>query len=157
MAFLTELTSVHWLILGGALLLLELLGAAGYLLWLGLAALSVAALAMVLPIGWVGQWLLFSLLALLFTGGWWYWQHQRLQGDDTDPARHLNQRPQQWLGQQAQLQQDVVNGLSRVRLGDSVWPVRCSQHLLAGTAVRVTAVDGITLIVEAIEPAKVAP
>ena len=150
MAFLTELTSVHWLILGGALLLLELLGAAGYLLWLGLAALSVAGLAMVIPMDWVGQWLLFSLLALLFTGGWWYWQHQRLQGDDSDPARHLNQRPQQWLGQEAQLQQEVVNGLSRVRLGDSVWPVRCSQPLLAGAAVRVIAVDGITLIVEAL-------
>ena len=150
MAFLTELTSVHWLILGGALLLLELLGAAGYLLWLGLAALSVAGLAMVIPMDWVGQWLLFSLLALLFTGGWWYWQHQRLQGDDSDPARQLNQRPQQWLGQKAQLQQEVVNGLSRVRLGDSVWPVRCAQPLPAGAAVRVIAVDGITLIVEAI-------
>ena len=150
MAFLTELTSVHWLILGGALLLLELLGAAGYLLWLGLAALSVAGLAMVIPMDWVGQWLLFSLLALLFTGGWWYWQHQRLQGDDSDPARHLNQRPQQWLGQEAQLQQEVVNGLSRVRLGDSVWPVRCSQPLPAGAVVRVIAVDGITLIVEAL-------
>ena len=37
MAFLTELTWLHWLILGGALLILELLGGAGYLLWLGLA------------------------------------------------------------------------------------------------------------------------
>lgn len=40
-------------------------------------------------------------------------------------ANQLNQRPQQWLGQEATLQQDVVNGLSRVKLGDSVWPVRC--------------------------------
>ena len=54
------------------------------------------------------------------------------------------------LGQEAQLQQEVVNGLSRVRLGDSVWPVRCSQPLPAGAAVRVIAVDGITLIVEAL-------
>ena len=152
MAFLTELTWLHWLILGGALLILELLGGAGYLLWLGLAALSVASLVALLPLGWVGQWLLFSILALLFTGGWWYWQRQRLQGKHNDPASQLNQRPQQWLGQEAILQQDVVNGLSRVRLGDSVWPVRCKQHLVAGAAVRVTAVDGITLIVEALEP-----
>ena len=69
MAFLTELTSVHWLILGGALLLLELLGAAGYLLWLGLAAITIAALQLVIPLDWVAQWLLFSVLALLFTGG----------------------------------------------------------------------------------------
>jgi membrane protein implicated in regulation of membrane protease activity len=152
MAFLTELTWLHWLILGGALLILELLGGAGYLLWLGLAALSVASVVALLPLGWAGQWLLFSLLALLFTGGWWYWQRQRLQGKHHDPASQLNQRPQQWLGQEAILQQDVVNGLSRVRLGDSVWPVRCKQHLVAGAAVRVTAVDGITLIVEALEP-----
>ena len=152
MAFLTELTWLHWLILGGALLILELLGGAGYLLWLGLAALSVASLVALLPLGWVGQWLLFSILALLFTGGWWYWQRQRLQGKHHHPASQLNQRPQQWLGQEAILQQDVVNGLSRVRLGDSVWPVRCKQHLVAGAAVRVTAVDGITLIVEALEP-----
>ena len=151
MAFLTELTSVHWLILGGALLLLELLGAAGYLLWLGLAAITIAALQLVIPLDWVAQWLLFSVLALLFTGGWWYWQHQRLQGDGEDPARHLNQRPQQWLGQQAILQQDVANGLSRGRLGDSVWPVRCQKPLSAGSHVRVSAVDGITLIVEPVD------
>jgi inner membrane protein len=150
MAYLTELTWLHWLILGSVLLILELLGGAGYLLWLGMAALSVAALVALLLLSWVGQWLLFAILALLFTGGWWYWQRQRLQGNRNDPANQLNQRPQQWLGQEATLQQDVVNGLSRVRLGDSVWPVRCKQHLVAGTSVRVTAVDGITLIVEAI-------
>ena len=87
MAFLTELTWLHWLILGGALLILELLGGAGYLLWLGLAALSVASLVALLPLGWVGQWLLFSILALLFTGGWWYWQRQRLQGIGSDGGR----------------------------------------------------------------------
>ena len=97
------------------------------------------------------QWLAAAAATVaVVAGGWWYWQHQRLQGDDSDPARHLNQRPQQWLGQEAQLQQEVVNGLSRVRLGDSVWPVRCSQPLPAGAAVRVIAVDGITLIVEAL-------
>ena len=95
-------------------------------------------------------WLAVLVLAAA-AGGWWYWQRQRLQGDGEDPARHLNQRPQQWLGQQAILQQDVVNGLSRVRLGDSVWPVRCQQSLSAGSHVRVSAVDGITLIVEPVD------
>ena len=65
MELLSQINLWHWLILGGALLILELLGAAGYLLWLGLAALSVAGLAMVIPMDWVGQWLLFSLLAVV--------------------------------------------------------------------------------------------
>ena len=152
MEFLTQLTWVHWLIFGGVLLILELLGGAGYLLWLGMAALSVAALVALLPLQWVGQWLLFALFALLLTGGWWYWQRQRLQHNRDDPANQLNQRPQQWLGQEATLQQDVVNGLSRVKLGDSVWPVRCSHPLPAGSRVRVSATDGIMLIVEPLQP-----
>lgn len=152
MEFLTQLTWVHWLILGGVLLILELLGGAGYLLWLGMAALGVAALVALLPLEWVGQWLLFAIFALLLTGGWWYWQRQRLQSNRDDPANQLNQRPQQWLGQEATLQQDVVNGLSRVKLGDSVWPVRCPHPLPAGSRVRVSATDGIMLIVEPLQP-----
>ncbi|MGL4206572.1 MAG: NfeD family protein [Aeromonadaceae bacterium] len=150
MELLTQLSWVHWLIFGGVLLILELLGGAGYLLWLGMAAVSVSALAALLPLSWASQWLLFSLLALLFTCGWWYWQRQRLNADKAEPARQLNQRTQQWLGQEACLQQDVVNGLSRVKLGDSIWPVRCAQPLPAGSRVRVTATDGIMLIVEAL-------
>ena len=152
MECLTELSWVHWLILGGGLLILELLGGAGYLLWLGMAAVSVSALGALLPLSWVSQWLIFSLLALLFTGTWWYWQRHRLDSNESDPARQLNQRPQRWLGQEATLQQDVVNGLSRVKLGDSVWPVRSASPLPAGSLVRVTATDGIMLIVEPLQP-----
>lgn len=152
MEFLTELTAVHWLVLGGGLLILELLGAGGYLLWLGTAALMISATLVLIPFGWISQWLGFSVLSLLLTGSWWRWQHQRLHHGGMDAASSLNQRPQQWIGQTAILVQDVSNGLSRVRLGDGVWPVRCSQPLPAGSQVIIRAAEGITLIAEPYPP-----
>lgn len=49
MELLSQMSAWHWLIAGGVLLALELLGAAGYLLWLGMAALCVSALQATAP------------------------------------------------------------------------------------------------------------
>ena len=148
MAFLTELTSVHWLILGGVLLILELLGTAGYLLWLGAAAIAVAAVTAIGSLGWHGQWLLFALLALFFTAGWWHWQRRHSNGQDA--AAPLNQRLQHYIGREVLLLEPVLQGRSRVKLDDTVWSVSCDQALTAGSRVRIIAVDGTLLKVAAI-------
>jgi membrane protein implicated in regulation of membrane protease activity len=145
MELLSQINLWHWLILGGALLILELLGAAGYLLWLGMAALCVSAVQAAYPQPWQSQWLLFALLALLFTTLWWRWQRRALR--KKDPAAEINQRNQELIGQSATLLEAVVNGHSRIKIGDTSWPVRCETSLPAGSQVTILRIDGIHLLV----------
>lgn len=52
-----------WLSLGGVLLAAEMLGAGGYLLWSGVAALLVGALIWLLPpLSWAWQGMIFAVL-----------------------------------------------------------------------------------------------
>ena len=146
---LMQMGAMHWLILGMLLLILELLGAAGYLLWLGLAGLCIALLTALLPIGWSSQWLGFALLAVLFSAGWWW--HLNRRARQPDAATGLHHRLQQYVGQQSVLAEAEQGGLSRVRLGDTMWTVRCAAGLSAGSPVRITGVDGMQLIAESLD------
>ncbi len=141
----------EWMAMGLLLLLLELLGTAGFLLWIGLSALTVGLLLWLVAFGWQIQWLLFSLLASLATWLWWRYQHRQDSRDDA--SRTLNQRMAGYLGRETRLLAPVENGLSRVHLDDSIWPVRCAQPLPQGSPVRVVASDSIYLTVVAVEPA----
>ncbi|MFQ1879873.1 NfeD family protein [Aeromonas veronii] len=141
------LTHWHWLGLGFVLLAIEVLGSVGFLLWTGIAALEVGLLLLVWPFGWQAQLLLFALQSLLTTWIWWRWQHNR-DRSGKDAAAPINERMQSYLGRKLILIDDVVQGTSRVHLDDTVWTVRCSQQLPAGTQVRVVGADSHILLVE---------
>lgn len=70
-SLLDGITFWHWLALGFGLLAVELLGTAGYFLWLGLSALLVGILLSLMPISWQLQWLSLprSVLSPLGCGG----------------------------------------------------------------------------------------
>lgn len=63
--FLQHLSYWDWLALGVILLILEVFGAGGYLLWIGMAAAAVGVLTFILPqMPWELQFLLFGLFAI---------------------------------------------------------------------------------------------
>ena len=63
--FLQDLNFWDWLALGTVLLILEVFGAGGYLLWVGLAALIVGGLTFLAPeLPWTLQLPLFGVLAI---------------------------------------------------------------------------------------------
>lgn len=64
---LEQMNFWHWIALGLVLLLLELLGTAGYLLWLGISAVLVGVLLIMLPVSWPLQWVSFAVFALFTT------------------------------------------------------------------------------------------
>lgn len=69
-------------LLGGVLLAAEMLGAGGYLLWSGVAALLVGALIWLLPpLSWEWQGVIFAVLTVVVAYLWWYWLRRR-------PAAH---------------------------------------------------------------------
>lgn len=64
--YLQHLSFWDWLALATLLLILEVFGAGGYLLWIGLVAVTVGALTYLFPeLPWIWQFLLFGTLALL--------------------------------------------------------------------------------------------
>lgn len=75
--YLQHLSFWDWVALATLLLILEVFGAGGYLLWIGLVAVVVGALTYLFPeLPWVWQFLLFGTLALLSALLWWRHQHR---------------------------------------------------------------------------------
>ncbi|QIZ46365.1 MULTISPECIES: NfeD family protein [Dickeya] len=145
MAQVLENAHWFWLSLGGLLLAAEMLGAAGYLLWSGVAALLTGILAWLLPLDWAWQCIAFAVLTVIAALLWWQWLRRRLE---KQPSPVLNQRGQQLIGLHTTLSEPLVNGIGRVSIGDSSWRIQAEQDLPAGTVVEITAVEGITLQVK---------
>ena len=122
----------------------------------------IAAFSIVLPIAG-GLFALAGLLMLMQgngDGGWWLaggaalvvfdyltdiWLY-RVSDDSDEPT--LNQRGHKLIGRTAVLNQPIVAGRGRLRLGDSWWRVE-GPDLAAGTKVRVVDVRASVLVVEA--------
>ncbi|WP_380184285.1 NfeD family protein [Kalamiella sp. sgz302252] len=131
-----------WLSLGGLLLAAEMLGASGYLLWSGIAAVLVGLLVWLAPLPWEWQGICFAVLTVLSALWWYRWLKQR---DRRRPSSSLNQRGSQLIGSALLLDEPLRDGIGHVRVGDSSWRVQATENLPAGTPVTVVAVEGITL------------
>ncbi|HEJ7054755.1 MULTISPECIES: NfeD family protein [Serratia] len=139
-----------WLSLGGVLLAAEMLGAGGYLLWSGVAALLVGVLIWLLPpLSWAWQGMIFAVLTVVVAYLWWYWLRRRPAAASGD-SPVLNQRNRQLIGTRATLTEPMHNGMGRINIGDSSWRAQAAEDLPAGTEVEVVAVEGVTLVIRAI-------
>jgi len=134
-----------WLTLGGLLLAAEMLGTSGYLLWSGLAAVLVGLIEWCFPFSWTHQGMLFAALTLLCVYFWYRWMRYR---EVSQQPNTLNQRGSQMIGMHLTLDSTLKDGLGHVRIGDSSWRVQATEDLPAGTAVIVTGVVGITLMIQ---------
>lgn len=139
-----------WLSLGGVLLAAEMLGAGGYLLWSGVAALLVGALIWLLPpLSWAWQGAIFAVLTVVVAYLWWYWLRRR-PAAASGGSQVLNQRNRQLIGTRATLTEPMHNGMGRINIGDSSWRAQAAEDLPASTEVEVVAVEGVTLVIRAI-------
>jgi hypothetical protein len=134
-----------WVILGVALIGVEVIAPGSFFVWLGVAALLVGAIDGAFGLPWQGSMLAFAglsvasvLLGRAFVGG-------RAEGPDRPT---LNRRAQALVGRVFTLDGPIVAGSGRVRVDDSSWRV-AGPDAPAGTSVRVVSVDGTTLVVEA--------
>lgn len=143
---LAQMNSWHWLAVGLILLALELLGTAGYCLWLGISALLISTLLIFIPMSWQLQWIAFAAFCLITT--WLWWRRQFRSDKKEDAERSLNQKQKQLIGQTARVEEDVEPGTFRLKIGDSTWTARTHQPIKAGTLVTITEIDGIILTVK---------
>jgi membrane protein implicated in regulation of membrane protease activity len=151
MQALADLGEWNWIVLGVVLLVLEILVPGVFLLWIGIAAILTGALSLQLlwldVWGWQVQVLVFLALSLVsaYIGARIM---GKSDGSDTDEPL-LNRRAEQLVGRTATLEEAIVNGRGRIRLGDTLWRVS-GPDLPAGTRVRVKATENGQLIVESI-------
>nr|WP_278959026.1 NfeD family protein [Pseudomonas alcaligenes] len=146
MEYLQNLSFWDWLAFGTVLLILEVFGAGGYLLWIGLAAAAVGLLTYLLPdLPWAWQFFAFALLSLLTAVFWWRRQRSAAKPSDV-PG--LNRRGSEFLGRTFVLHEAIVGGRGKIKAGDTLWLVT-GPELPAGAEVRVIGQDGVLLKVEA--------
>ena len=79
--------------------------------------------------------------------GWRYWQRKH-PGETDQPT--LNRRGERYVDRVFVLETAIENGYGKVRVGDSLWRVK-GEDAAEGTRVRVTATDGIVLLVEPVD------
>ena len=146
MEYLQHLSFWDWLAFGTVLLILEVFGAGGYLLWIGLAAAAVGLLTYLLPdLPWAWQFFAFALLSLLTAVFWWRRQRSAAKPSDV-PG--LNRRGSEFLGRTFVLHEAIVGGRGKIKAGDTLWLVS-GPEMPAGHEVRVIGQDGVLLKVEA--------
>ena len=133
-----------WVISGSLLFMLEFVIPGVHFLWFGLAAIAVGLLTLATGIAWPLQLVAFVALALasVFLAK----RFARPESARSDQPR-LNVRGAQYIGRLVTVEQAIVNGRGKVRVGDGLWLAEGSD-CPAGTEVKVTGVDGTSLVVE---------
>ncbi len=145
MTFLDGFTFWHWFILGGVLMVLEMVVPAFVFLFIGAAAVITGLMVFFFPgIGWEQQILVFAVLAIVAAIAGRMWVRKRPIKSD-QPA--LNRRGRQYVGRVFTLEEPIVNGVGKINVDDTTWKVG-GEDLSTGTRVKVSGVDGVILLVE---------
>lgn len=134
-----------WLGLGLILITAEVLAAPGtYLLFVGIAAIIMAGLSAITPLGGGTELAIFGVLALVCAGIGWKIYGARVEND---AARDLHDPAVTLVGRTITLSAPIAGGYGQARMDDTVWRV-AGPDLPAGAQVRIAALDGATLVVE---------
>lgn len=140
-----EIVFWHWWILAIALIILELFAPGAFFLWMGISAGIVGTLMLAFPdLVWQIQVLIFSILSILSVILWRIFA-KRSQVESDHPL--LNKRTAQFIGRIFTLDEPIVDGEGKVKIGDSIWKIR-GEDCPAGTKIKVIQSEGVTLLVQ---------
>ncbi len=144
---MAELGPWNWMALGLILLTLEVFVPGMFMVWFGVAALVTGALSLALWGSafwtWPFQITVFLILSVITLLAGRKYVHDR--NHETDEPL-LNQRPAQLIGRIATLDEAIVNGNGRIRLGDTLWRVK-GDDAPAGARVKVSGAESDVLAV----------
>lgn len=134
-----------WLIGGVLLLIAEIVAPGFFLVFVGAAAIATGVFVVLFDLGLAPALALFAIYTALavFVG-------RKVYANRPVPAStpHLNDRSAQLIGRSVTVVEAVDSHGGRVRVGDSEWTAR-GGPAEPGARVRVTAVEGNCLLVEA--------
>jgi inner membrane protein len=114
-----------------------------HFVWFGLSAVIVGVIALATPIGWEWQLIAFAVIALAVV----FWVRQKSREESAKPdVPDLNLRAAQYIGRVVMIEDAIVNGRGKVRVGDTVWVAK-GEDGPKGASVKVTGADGTVLVV----------
>ena len=151
MQWLSEISAWHWASLGIILLILETLGAAGFLIGSAIAAFLMAAVISIAPdLNWKWQLAIFSSSAIIFSV---IYLKRFANFNENSDQPNLNNRAALHIGKRIQLKEPVINGEGRVQIGDTFWKIKSPDLIDIDIEhhVEVTNTEGMTLIVKEIK------
>ena len=134
-----------WLALGLVLAVAEMAIPGVFLIWLAGAALVTGLVSWMVPsLGMPWLVLLFAALSMVsvFVGRRYLRSNPV---DEADPG--MNNRGARSVGEVVVVSQVIADGRGRVKLGDSEWLAK-GPDAEPGTKMKVTGIDGTTLVVE---------
>ncbi|MFC5579340.1 NfeD family protein [Lysobacter niabensis] len=136
---------VTWAAVALLLFAAETMAPGAFMLWLGFAAAAVFAVVLLFDIPVLAQVALFVVLSFISIQVYRRWFRGRERVSDKPT---LNRRAEALVGRVVPLERAIVGGRGRVQIADAFWDVS-GTDLPAGTPVRVVAVEGMHLKVEA--------
>ncbi|QLB13000.1 hypothetical protein EV697_102319 [Bisgaardia hudsonensis] len=149
MEWLTNWTLWHWLILGFALLIGEIIIPGVFLLWWGLSAIVISAVMAIFPnLSLTTLTIIYAILAFLLSLLWWKYQSSKDKKDQMNSS--LNQRDHAMLGTRGIVKEISENNIGRGHFGDTTWRIQ-GDNLQIDDVVEVYDVEGITLFVHKVD------
>jgi membrane protein implicated in regulation of membrane protease activity len=134
-----------WAVVALLLFAAEAMAPGAFMLWLGIAAVVVFLAVLLVPgipvLVQVVAFIVLSFISIQIYRKWF----RKFEPQSDRP--HLNQRANSLIGHVTPLELAIINGHGRVQIADAFWDVQ-GPDLVAGTLVRVVAVDGMTLKVQ---------
>lgn len=141
----------HWVVLGLCLSIAELAIPAFFIIWFGIGAIGVGLLLLVAPdLTLAKQLLVWTAVSSVLVGVWFRYLRPRTVTAVGTSAANVT-------GEVGVLVSDLnLNSRGQVRfqkpiLGSDVWECYADHHLKAGERVRIVAVEGSFIKVEAIK------
>ena len=133
-----------WFVLGLVLFALESIIPGLHFIWYGVAALLVGLLAQVTGIDWQLQLVAFGLLSVLSV--LLVRRYSAMSGSEGE-VEALHSRSQEYIGRIVMVEDAIVAGRGKVRVGDSMW-IAEGADMPKGTRAKVVSTNGTVLVVE---------
>ena len=133
-----------WWVAAGLMLMLELLAPGVFFIWLAIAAALTGLADFTQDLTWQSELLVFAALSVVsvFAGRSIY----RGPSAEPDDNLFLNRRQHSYVGRSFMLKQPIVEGRGKLTIEDTIWEIE-GPDMAAGVRVKVTAVDGMRLLV----------
>ena len=141
-----------WFTIGIVFAIFELIVPGFYLLWFGIASLTMGIIVNFITFTLVETFVVFTVFAGLYSAlGWWV--YTKLLKKNSEKNKYLNDIAGSHVGKVYQLSQDVVDGRAKAKVGDSFWLVQTDDDgLKQGDKVKVVSIyEGVILKVERYE------
>ena len=139
-----NLNFMHWLVLGLALIILELFLWTTFLLWIGASAITVSIIFYLIP--YVdGLMQLLTFLAISVAATYLSKKYYPVKTVDDE----LNEKAKTYIGKECKVS-SMEDGVIKVQIGKSLWFAE-GTDLSVGQSVKIVGVEASTFIVEPVK------